>query len=73
MEDCGSAVLQGSVIKDLQFADDKDLLAEEESQLQIQLTTVCETGEDFRLHIYMDKTKVMSMGNIQQPLGCKTK
>jgi hypothetical protein len=34
MEDCGSAVLQGSVIKDLQFADDKDLLAKEESQLQ---------------------------------------
>jgi hypothetical protein len=34
MEDCGSAVLQGSVIKGLQFADDKDLLAEEESQLQ---------------------------------------
>jgi hypothetical protein len=30
---CGSAVLQGSVIKDFQFADDKDLLAEEESQL----------------------------------------
>jgi hypothetical protein len=34
MEDCGSAVLQESVIKHLQFADDKDLLAEEESQLQ---------------------------------------
>jgi len=34
MEDCGSAVLQGSAIKGLQFADDKDLLAEEESQLQ---------------------------------------
>jgi hypothetical protein len=34
MEDCGSAVLQGSVIKGLQFADDEDLLAEEESQLQ---------------------------------------
>jgi hypothetical protein len=31
MEDCGSAVLQESVIKDLQFADDKDLLSEEES------------------------------------------
>jgi hypothetical protein len=34
MEDCGSAVLQGSVIKDLQFADDEDLLADEESELQ---------------------------------------
>jgi hypothetical protein len=34
MEDCGSVVLQGSVFKDLQFADDKDLLAKEESQLQ---------------------------------------
>jgi hypothetical protein len=40
-----------------------DFLAEEESQLQIQLTTVCQAGEDFRLHINMDKTKVMSMGN----------
>jgi hypothetical protein len=27
-------------LKTLQFADDKDLLAEEENQLQIQLTTV---------------------------------
>jgi hypothetical protein len=63
MEECGGAVLQGSVIKDLQFTDDTDFLAEEESQLQIQLTTVCQAGEDFRLHINMDKTKVMSMGN----------
>jgi hypothetical protein len=33
-----------------------DFLAEEESQLQIQLTTVCQAGEDFRPHIKMDKT-----------------
>jgi hypothetical protein len=67
MEECRSldrgAVLQGFVIQDLQFAYDIDLLAKEESQLQIQLTTVCQAGEDFRLHINMDKTKVMSMGN----------
>jgi hypothetical protein len=31
-------------------------LAEEESQLQIQLTTVCQAGEDFRPHINMDNT-----------------
>ena len=37
-------------------------LVEEESQLQIQLTTVCQAGEE-KLHISMDKTKVMSMGN----------
>jgi hypothetical protein len=33
MEDCGGAVSQRSIIKDLLFADDNDLLAEEESQL----------------------------------------
>jgi hypothetical protein len=33
-----------------------DFLAEEESQLQIQLTAVCQAGEDFKLHINMDKT-----------------
>jgi hypothetical protein len=49
MEECGGAVLQGSVIKDLQFAEDVDLLAEEESQLQIQLTTVRQAREDSSL------------------------
>jgi hypothetical protein len=42
--------LQGSVIKGLQFADDTDFLVEEESQLQIQLTNVCQAGEDLTAH-----------------------
>jgi hypothetical protein len=46
MEECGGVVIQGSVSKNLRFADYQDSLAEKESQLQIRLTKVYKACED---------------------------
>jgi Reverse transcriptase (RNA-dependent DNA polymerase) len=46
----------------LRFADDIDLLAEDEDHLQVQLTEVYQTAKDLGLHINRNKTKVIVMG-----------
>jgi hypothetical protein len=45
---CGNT---GSLIKDLRFGDDTDLLAVGEDHLSFQLTETYQAGEEFRLRV----------------------
>jgi hypothetical protein len=53
--------IQGQTVKDLPFAEDIDLLAQSENDLQGQVTTVFEESQRFGLQINKKKTKVMVM------------
>ena len=64
--DMGGINIQGEVIKDLRFADDIDLLATSEKDLQDQMCMVHEDGESMGLHINIEKTKVLVMGSSTQ-------
>ena len=60
--DTGGIEIQGRKIKDLRFADDIDLLAENEEDLQKLTTELHESGKSYGLMINKGKTKVMVMG-----------
>ena len=61
-EERGGVKIQGQVIKDLRFADDIDMLAKSEEDLQSQVTSVHEDSKRYGLQMNKKKTKVMVMG-----------
>lgn len=63
VQEQSGVIIQEKIIKDLRFADDIDLLAEDVDQLLVQLTELYKTHKllDFGLHMNRLKTKVMVM------------
>ena len=69
--DVGGINVNGQTVKDLRFADDIDLLAMNEEEMQEEMNELYESSERFGLHINEGKTKAMVIGKNKDKMEIK--